>query len=280
MSVVGIAIQLPHGQNVEMFAAINWVALGSLATLAVAVGTAALVVVTRRGPHGPNEPTGEEPAQAGTAVSSFIAADVDIDVFVDDELVMRVDHARGFDYAEATVVIQPSSVMTLRAPELNIQRKASQIVDWDKRRVELRVGTDTRASIPITPEQRRYALGTPRDVPRLIQELTGGEDHGARAWAATRLGAIGDRRALPALIAAVEHVEHVEPDQDRASEWVQAQAAAALGELGDPIAVPAIRNGLAQLPNQDHYAYIFEAALRKFGAPLLDTSGSKPRSEQ
>lgn len=56
MSVICIAIQLQHGQNVEMFAAINWAALGSLATLAVAIGTGALVVVTCRGPREPNEP--------------------------------------------------------------------------------------------------------------------------------------------------------------------------------------------------------------------------------
>jgi hypothetical protein len=199
----------------------------------------------------------------GMAVSAFVAADVDLNVLIDGELALRVDHAHGFDYASATIVVRPDSVITFQAPGFSIDRRASQIVDGDTKNLKVRVGTDTRANIPITTEQRRAAMGTPDDVPGLIEVLTRGANHSARAWAATRLGAIGDRRAVAPLMAVVDGVR---PDQDLTSEWVQSQAAQALAALGDPVGAPAIQRALDKLPNRDHYAYLFEAALRDLPA--------------
>jgi hypothetical protein len=196
----------------------------------------------------------------GMAVSAYVAADIDLDVLVDGVETLRVDHSGGFDYAAATIVVRPTSVITFRAPGLRIERRASQIVDGAERKLEVRVGTDTRANIPITEEQRRAAMGTPDDVPGLIDVLAHG-DRSARAWAATRLGAIGDRRAVAPLIAIVDTAR---PDQDLDREWLQSQAALALAELGEPVARQAIQRALDNLPNRDHYAYLFEAALRDF----------------
>jgi hypothetical protein len=199
----------------------------------------------------------------GMAVSAFVAADIDLDILVDGELTLQLDHSRGFDYVAATIVVRPDSVITFRAPGLSINRRASQIIDGVEKKLEVRVGSDTRANIPITKEQRRAAMGTPDDVPGLIAVLTQDARYSARVWAATRLGAIGDRRAVAPLMSVVESVR---PVQDQYSEWVQSQAALALAELGDPAGVPAIQRALDQLPNRDHYAYLFEAALRDLSA--------------
>jgi hypothetical protein len=200
--------------------------------------------------------------QFGTAVSAYVEASIDLDVLVDGEVALRLDHSGGLDYAAATIIVRPDSVITFRAPGLSIDRRASQIVDAEKK-LKVKVGTDTQANIPITKEQRRAAMGTPDDVPSLIEVLTHGAKCSARAWAATRLGAIGDRRAAAPLIAVLSSVR---PNQDPSIEWAQAQAAQALAELGDPAGAPAIQRALDQLPKGKRYTYIFEAALRDLSA--------------
>jgi len=197
----------------------------------------------------------------GTAVSAFVEADIDLDVLVDGELALRLDHSGGLGYATATMIVRPESVVTFRAPGFSIDRRASQIVDSEKN-LKVRVGTDTTANIPITKDQRRKAMGTPDDVPRLIEALTKGAPS-ARAWAATRLGAIGDRRAAAPLMAVLDGVR---PDQDESSEWPQAQAALALAALGDRAAVPVIQRALSQLPKRNHHAHSFKTALRDLSA--------------
>jgi len=196
-------------------------------------------------------------------IHGFVAADIDLEVLVDGERTLKVDHAGGSDYAAATIIVRPDSVISFRAPGLSIDRRAPQIVDGAAEKLDVRVGTDSRANILITAEQRRGAMGTPDDVPGLIEVLTEGARHSARAWAATRLGAIGDHRAVAPLMAVVDSVQ---PDQDFSSEWVQSQAAEALAELGDPTAASVIQRALDRLPNRDHYAHLFEAALRDLSA--------------
>jgi PBS lyase HEAT-like repeat len=209
-----------------------------------------------------NRATSSSGNQFGTAVSAYVEADIDLDVLVDGELALRLDHSRGLDYVAATIIVRPDSVITFRAPGLSIDRRASQIVDAEKK-LKVKVGTGTQANIPITKEQRRAAMGTPNDVPSLIEVLMHSTHYSARAWAATRLGAIGDRRAAAPLIAVVDSVR---PDQDDSIEWVQANAALALAELGDPAGAPAIQRALDQLPNQNHHAHSFKAALRDLSA--------------
>lgn len=231
-----------------------------LAYLAVPIGRSAQGDAIPAGAG--NRTTSSSGNQFGTAVSAYVAADIDLDVLIDGELALRLDHSRGLDYAAATIIVRPDSVITFQAPGLSIDRRASQIVDGEKK-LKVRVGTDTQANIRITKEQRRATMGTPDDVPSLIEVLTHGAQYSARAWAATRLGAIGDRRATAPLIAVVGSVR---PDQDRSIQWVQAQAALALAELGDPSDAPAIQRALDQLPNRKLHANLFEAALRDLSA--------------
>jgi hypothetical protein len=243
--------------------------LAGIVLLLPSLFLAYLAIPIAKGTHGGAIPAGASNGatsssgnQFGTGVSAHVAADIDLDVLVDGQLALRLDHSRGFGYADATIVVRPDSVITFRAPGLSIDRRASQIVDAEKK-LKVEVGTSTQANIPITKEQRRAAMGSPDDVPGLIEVLAHGAHYSARAWAATRLGAIGDRRAAAPLIAVVASVR---PDQDESLEWVQAQAALALAELGDPSGAPVIQRALDQLPKRDHYAHLFKAALRDLSA--------------
>jgi HEAT repeat protein len=89
-----------------------------------------------------------------------------------------------------------------------------------------------------------------RAVPRLVQELRTGTAAGARL-AADVLGRIGDRRATPALVAAVERHAPAEP-----------AALEALERLADPAAVPA----LCRAATEETVADLRVAALVALGA--------------
>ena len=90
------------------------------------------------------------------------------------------------------------------------------------------------------PQVRRYLvtalgfLGDRRAVPALIEALDD-PDADTRLWAAQALGTLGDRASLAALSGCLA-------DPDPA---VRKQAAWSLGELGDTAAAPALRSALA-----------------------------------
>jgi hypothetical protein len=200
----------------------------------------------------------------GRIVDVFIRSEVDLEVLIDNELVFKVDHARGFDYAHGTVHITPRSIFTFRARELNIDRPAARLVGPADTEIKISIGTATGSNIPITDTQKRNAMGCSDDVPSILQQLERG-DHSAAAWAATRLGAIGDSRATGPLLAVIAGVG---PNQDSRDEWVQANAAVALAELGDPAVLPILVAAVEKLPNQDHYAHMFKGAISRLSRLL------------
>jgi HEAT repeat protein len=92
-------------------------------------------------------------------------------------------------------------------------------------------------------------------LPHLMDVLAGGEDWFGRAGAARQLGAIGDARALPALIEALR----------AENKLVRMAAARALGEIGDAGAVPALIEALRD--ESDSVQLDAAVALNNIGTP-------------
>jgi hypothetical protein len=197
----------------------------------------------------------------GDTVDLRVSSEVDLDVLIDDEHVLAVDHAQGFDYATGSAVVHPDSRIVFRGAGFEVTRLARQLVDAHTRKAEARVGGDsTRCNVLLTKDQVKRAMGERSDVPEIIRTLTASRDHSERAWAAERLGYIGDDAAVSPL---VEVLGEVHSGQYQSDAWVQAQAAEALGRIGDPSALPALQRAFDDYPNKENYGYMFEAAIRR-----------------
>lgn len=186
-------------------------------------------------------------------VRMTIWSEVDTDILLDGEHVTAVDHATGFDYATAHVTVTPSSRLTFKGRGFEISCPVSRFVDPRERTLEARVGTGRDCDVVISDEQKRAAMGTSADLPRLTEDLLTHVRPSVRYDAANRLGHIGDRSAVPALLEALRS----DPDP-----YVQACVAEALGRIGDVSVAPAVQQAFDAYERKDSYGYMFEAALR------------------
>lgn len=196
-----------------------------------------------------------EPADraGGMRVRMTIWSEVDTDILLDGEYVTAVDHTTGFDYAAAHVTIAPSSRLTFKGRSFEISCPVTRFVDPGERTLEARVGTGRDYDVVISDEQKRAAMGTSADLPRLTENLRTHVQSSVRYDAANRLGYIGDRSAVPALLEALRS----DPDP-----YVQACVAEALGRIGDVSVAPAVQQAFDAYERKDSYGYMFEAALR------------------
>jgi len=197
----------------------------------------------------------------GDAVDVEVHSEVDLDVLIDGERVLTVDHSQGFDYAMGSVVVYPDSQIVFRGAGFEVARLARLLVDAHTQKAKASVGSDsTQRNILLTKDQVKRAMGKPSDVPDIVRTLSASRDHHERAWAAKRLGYIGDAAAVPPLAKLLNEVHSNQNDHDA---WVQANAAEALGRIGDPSALPALKRAFDDYPNKKSYGYMFEAAIRR-----------------
>lgn len=194
---------------------------------------------------------------------------VDTEILVDDAFVMKVDRgATGFDYRGTNVPVHGGSQITFKSSGFEIRAPVSRFWTETGNQVDIHIGTGSFADVFITEEQLRAGMGSDADVPALIDELQHATAYDARAWAAERLGYIGNDAAVPALIAALN-----DPIDVRG--WVAANAARALARIGDVSALPAVQNAYDNYAFKDSYGYIFEAALRDLNFIANQTGGAE-----
>jgi TIR domain/HEAT repeats len=214
----------------------------------------------------------DEPAHRdgfGETVAFKVQSEVNLDVLIDGERVLTVDHSQGFSYATGNVVVHPDSRIVFRGAGFEVARLARLLVDARTRKAEAWVGSDsTRCNILLTKDQVKRAMGERSDVPDIVRTLSASQDGNERAWAAERLGYIGDVAAVPAL---VEVLKGVHSGQGDADSWVQAQAAEAIGRIGDPSALPVLKRAFDDYPNKGSHGYMFEAAIRHLQSKAVNT---------
>lgn len=180
-------------------------------------------------------------------------SEVDTDVFLDGEYLMKVDHSSGFDYAVARINTHPSSEITFKSPSFEITKRVTQVADLQKGKCEIRIGTQRMSDIAITEKQKKEAMGREADIPIIIEHLLKEVSSSARYTAARKLGYIGEKSAIPALIEALKS----DPDP-----YVKACIAEALGRIGDVSVIPILEEEFEKYDRKPSYGYIFEAALR------------------
>jgi len=180
-------------------------------------------------------------------------SEVDTEIYVDGEFLMKVDHASGFDYAGGRVNVHPQSKIFFKSPSFEITKSAAKIVNLEEQKCEIRIGTQRFSDIIITDQQKRDAMGTKADIPQLIEMLLNEVSSSVRYTAAKRLGYIGDNSAVPALIEALKN----DPDA-----YVKARIALALGQIGDVSAIPILQDEYENYDRKPSYGDMFESALR------------------
>jgi hypothetical protein len=202
----------------------------------------------------PDEP---EPKVEARSVEIEVDSAVDLELFVDGDQVLHVDHSGGFARGTGQAAIRPDSVLTFRARRLTIEKKAAAFMPEQGRSMQIRVGAESQSNIRLNDQQMRQAMGTKADIPKLVSTLNTATDYSARAWAAERLGYIGGPDAVSALIKALK-----DPN-----EWVMAQAAEALGRVGDPSASQPISDAYDSYTHKNRYGYILENAIDRLKFP-------------
>ena len=190
-------------------------------------------------------------------------SEVDVEVYVDNAFLMKIDNSTGFDYVRKPIRVRPSSPIMIKAPGFEITRAISDVCDLEGDECKVRVGTDRLSDISITNEQKRAAMGSGEDIPGITERLRIDPASSVRANAAERLGYIGGEEAVTALKRALR-----DPD-----DYVKAKAAEALGRLQDPSLIPIIQEAYDKYERKERYGYIFEKALKdlRFVAQRDDT---------
>jgi hypothetical protein len=193
----------------------------------------------------------------------WVRSEIDTDIFVDGQLQMSVDHGSGFDSANATVSASLDSVVTVKAREILRSIRFRDFSLPGSQECKLHIGTKETSNVRITEEEKRAAIGNSSDVPDIVQELVVNTQYSRRAWAAKRLGYIGDKAATDPLLKAAQG----DPDP-----YVQAQAAYALGLIGETSVMPELEKAYRAYSSKPRWGWMFEAALQRLNELKMHTS--------
>lgn len=198
------------------------------------------------GPVPPMSPTGQDPPQVAVrlalAGTADFGADTHVDAFASAALLDRLAgdpdplvRARAVDRAgvdaASKVITDPSSVVRVVAGH----RLGSLAYQG---RAEARAGLEAaaRSGDAYVRWKAAWGLGALAGSRLVLETLLRDRDADVRRQAARSLGVLGDRQAVPALVAAL----------DDTNSFVRRWAAEALGRLGDPAALAPLAKTAAE----------------------------------
>jgi len=189
-------------------------------------------------------------------IDIVVTSVVDVEVLLDGAHLLQIDHATDRPTLRARCGITTTSRFTFRFPGFTIEQPACRLLGASDM-LDIVIGCDERANVPLSDAQRRTAMAGAGDLTDLLGALRQ-PDLRAAAWAARRLGAIADRRALLPLLDII-----LTDDADHPTQWLQANAVKALADLGDPDAIASLEAALALVRSgpRRSYRYLLEATI-------------------